>query len=185
MATRCFLHFRHGRDDNALSWEAQDEAAARKIGASDAAELSAADWMRIYFGHARAVQRTVTQLQEEIPEAWSSLRRQFQGWRSRPSSPDFSVVDGLIFLQQSSSLRDPEMLLRLFHFMAHHGSEIECDYGAQDRAGTAGAGGDSAARGGTVALPAGNAVTAACRGGAAGHAFAAPAYFAFAGTEAH
>jgi [protein-PII] uridylyltransferase len=124
MATRCFLHFRHGRDDNALSWEAQDEAAARKIGASDAAELTAADWMRIYFGHARAVQRTVTQLQEEIPEAWSSLRRQFQGWRSRPASPDFSVVDGLIFLQQSSSLRDPEMLLRLFHFMAHHGLKL-------------------------------------------------------------
>jgi [protein-PII] uridylyltransferase len=124
MATRCFLHFRHGRDDNALSWEAQDEAAARKIGASDAGDLSAADWMRIYFGHARAVQRTVTQLQEEIPEAWSSLRRQFQGWRSRPTSPDFSVVDGLIFLQQSSSLRDPEMLLRLFHFMAHHGLKL-------------------------------------------------------------
>ena len=124
MATRCFLHFRHGRDDNALSWEAQDEAAARKIGASDAAELTAADWMRIYFGHARAVQRTVKQLQEEIPEAWSSLRRQFQSWRSRPVSPDFSVVDGMIFLQQSSSLRDPEMLLRLFHFMAHHGLRL-------------------------------------------------------------
>ena len=120
MATRCFLHFRHGRDDNALSWEAQDEAAARRIGASDSANLTAADWMRIYFGHARAVQRTVTQLMEEIPESWSSLRRQFQGWRSRPSHPDFSVVDGLIFLQQSSSLQDPEMLLRLFHFMAHH-----------------------------------------------------------------
>ncbi|MGA6952085.1 MAG: HD domain-containing protein, partial [Candidatus Sulfotelmatobacter sp.] len=124
MATRCFLHFRHGRDDNALSWEAQDEAAARRIGASDAAELTAADWMRIYFGHARAVQRTVMQLQEEIPEAWSSLRRQFQGWRSRPESSDFSVVDGMIFLQQSSSLRDPEMLLRLFHFMAHHGLKL-------------------------------------------------------------
>ena len=124
MAARCFLHFRHGRDDNALSWEAQDEAAARKIGASDADEVTAADWMRIYFGHARAVQRTVMQLQEEIPEAWSSLRRQFQGWRSRPSSPDFSVVDGMIFLQQSSSLRDPEMLLRLFHFMAHHGLKL-------------------------------------------------------------
>jgi [protein-PII] uridylyltransferase len=124
MAARCFLHFRHGRDDNALSWEAQDEAAARKIGASDAADVTAADWMRIYFGHARAVQRTVMQLQEEIPEAWSSLRRQFQGWRSRPSSPDFSVVDGMIFLQQSSSLRDPEMLLRLFHFMAHHGLKL-------------------------------------------------------------
>jgi [protein-PII] uridylyltransferase len=124
MAARCFLHFRHGRDDNALSWEAQDEAAARRIGAGDAAELTAADWMRIYFGHARAVQRTVTQLLEEIPEAWSALRRQFQGWKSRPSSPDFSVVDGMIFLQQSSSLRDPEMLLRLFHFMAHHGLKL-------------------------------------------------------------
>jgi [protein-PII] uridylyltransferase len=124
MAARCFLHFRHGRDDNALSWEAQDEAATRKIGAPDAADLTAADWMRIYFGHARAVQRTATQLLEEIPEAWSSLRRQFQGWKSRPSSPDFSVVDGMIFLQQSSSLRDPEMLLRLFHFMAHHGLKL-------------------------------------------------------------
>jgi [protein-PII] uridylyltransferase len=124
MATRCFLHFRHGRDDNALSWEAQDEAAARKIGAPDAADLTPADWMRIYFSHARAVQRTMLQLLEEIPEAWSSLRRQFQGKRSRPSSPDFSVVDGLIFLQQSSSLRDPEMLLRLFHFMAVHGLKL-------------------------------------------------------------
>ncbi len=124
MAARCFLHFRYGRDDNSLSWEAQDEAAARKIGAGQAADLSAADWMRIYFGHARAVQRTVTQLLEEIPEAWSALRRQFQGWRSRPSSPDFSVVDGLIFLQQSSSLQDPEMLLRLFHFMAEHGLKL-------------------------------------------------------------
>jgi [protein-PII] uridylyltransferase len=124
MAARCFLHFRHGRDDNALSWEAQDEAAAQKIGSADAADLTPADWMRIYFRHARAVQRTATQLLEEIPEAWSSLRRQFQGWRSRPSSPDFSVVDGMIFLQQSSSLRDPEMLLRLFHFMAHHGLKL-------------------------------------------------------------
>src|ERR1700730_4946016 len=124
MAARCFLHFRHGRDDNALSWEAQDEAAARKIGASDSADLTAADWMRIYFGRARAVQRTALQLLEEIPDAWCSLLREFQGWRSRPSNPDFSVVDGMIFLQQSSSLRDPEMLLRLFHFMAHHGLKL-------------------------------------------------------------
>src|SRR5208282_1246078 len=40
MSARCFLHFRHGRDDNTLSWEAQDEAAAKRIGAADAAELS-------------------------------------------------------------------------------------------------------------------------------------------------
>lgn len=124
MSARCFLHFRHGRDDNTLSWEAQDEAAARRIGAADSAELSAADWMRIYFGHARAVQRTVAQLLEEIPEAWSALYRQVQSWRSRLTTPDFSVVDGLIFLQQPSALQDPEVLLRLFHFMAHHGLKL-------------------------------------------------------------
>ncbi|HTC47228.1 MAG TPA: [protein-PII] uridylyltransferase [Candidatus Aquilonibacter sp.] len=124
MATRCFLHFRHERDDNSLSWEAQDEAATRKIGAADSADLSAADWMRIYFGHARAVQRTVLQLQEEIPESWSSLRRHFQGSRARTTNRDFSVVDGLIFLQQSSSVNDPEVLLRLFHFMALHGLKL-------------------------------------------------------------
>ena len=124
MAARGFLPFRHERDDNTLTWEAQDEAAARTIGAPDSADLTAADWMRIYFGHARAVQRAVMQLMEEIPESWSTLRRQFQGWRTRPSHPDFSVVDGLIFLQQSSSLQDPEILLRLFHFMAHHGLKL-------------------------------------------------------------
>src|SRR3984885_12853051 len=123
-SARCFLHFRHGRDDNSLSWEAQDEAAARRIGAPDALELSAEDWMRIYYGHARAAQRTVDQLLEEIPEAWSSLYRQVQRWRSRLSTPDFSVVDGLIFLQQPSALQDPEILLRLFHFMAHHGLKL-------------------------------------------------------------
>ena len=124
MSARCFLHFRHGRDDNTLSWEAQDAAAERKIGALDAQELSAADWMRIYFGHARAIQRTVTQLLEEIPEAWSALYRQVQSWRSRLATADFSVVDGLIFLQQPSALQDPEVLLRLFHFMAHHGLKL-------------------------------------------------------------
>jgi [protein-PII] uridylyltransferase len=124
MSARCFLHFRHGRDDNTLTWEAQDEAAAGKIGAADAAELSPADWMRIYFGHARIIQRAVTQLLEEIPEAWSALYRQVQSWRSRVSTADFSVVDGLIFLQHPTSLQDPEVLLRLFHFMAHHGLKL-------------------------------------------------------------
>src|SRR5277367_5226856 len=126
MSVRCFLHFRHGRHDNTLTWEAQDEAAARKIGAKDhETEITnAADWMRLYFGHVRSVHRVCNQLLEEIPAAWSSLYRQFQGWRSRVTSDDFSVVDGLIFLQQPGGLRDPEMLLRLFHFMAEHGLKL-------------------------------------------------------------
>ncbi|MGC1476404.1 MAG: [protein-PII] uridylyltransferase [Terriglobales bacterium] len=128
MSVRCFLHFRHGRHDNTLFWEAQDEAAARKIcasvGVNDAEITNAADWMRVYFGHVRSVHRVCNQLLEEIPAAWSSLYRQFQGWRARVASDDFSVVDGLIFLQQPGGLRDPEMLLRLFHFMAEHGLKL-------------------------------------------------------------
>ena len=124
MSVRCFLHFRYGRHDNTLTWEAQDEAAARKIGAGDLEITNAADWMRVYFGHVRSVHRVCNQLLEEIPAAWSSLYRQFQGWRSRVASADFSVVDGLIFLQQPAGLRDPEMLLRLFHFMAEHGLKL-------------------------------------------------------------
>ncbi len=124
MSVRCFLHFRHGRDDNMLTWEAQDDAAARKIGMPEAEVVSAADWMRVYFGHARAIYRTALQLLEEIPAARSSLYRQFQNWRSRLSNADFSVVDGLIFMQQPSALQDPEVLLRLFDFMAHHGLKL-------------------------------------------------------------
>jgi [protein-PII] uridylyltransferase len=120
MSVRCFLHLRYGRDDNMLSWEAQEEAARRGIGVYDGRELPAADWMRIYFGHARSVHRTATQLLEEIPAAWSSLSRHFHNLRARVSDADFSVVDGLVFLRQSSALQDPEVLLRLFHFVAHH-----------------------------------------------------------------
>jgi len=124
MSVRCFLHLRHGRDDNTLSWAAQDEAAAKKIGAAEAETLSAEDWMRMYFSHARSVHRICTQLLDEIPAAWSSIYRQFQSWRSRISNADFSVVHGLVFLQQPASVQDPEVLLRLFHFIAHHGLKL-------------------------------------------------------------
>lgn len=124
MSARCFLHFRYGRHDNSLSWEAQDEAAAHKIGASDLEIATAADWMRVYFGHARAVHRVCAQLQEEIPAAWSSLYKQLQSWRTRVSNPNFSVVDGLVFLQKPDALQDPETLLKLFHFIAQHGVKL-------------------------------------------------------------
>jgi [protein-PII] uridylyltransferase len=124
MSVRCFLHFRQGRDDNMLLWETQDEAAARRIGVSEVDVMTAADWMRIYFGHARSVHRASMQLLEEIPAARSSLYRHFQNWRSRVSSSEFAVVDGLIFLQQPAALQDPEVLLRMFDFMAQHGLKL-------------------------------------------------------------
>jgi [protein-PII] uridylyltransferase len=124
MSVRCFLHLRHGRDDNSVAWEAQDDAAAQKIGARDAEISGASDWMRIYFSHARAVHRICTQFLEDIPAERHSLYRQFQNLRSRLSNAEFSVVDDLIFLRQPERLHDPEMLLRAFRFMARHGLRL-------------------------------------------------------------
>ena len=124
IAARCFLHARARRDDNSLSWAAQEDAASQKIGAPDVDVASSAEWMRLYFSQARAVYRICNQLLEEVPAAGSSLYRQFQSWRSRVSNTDFSVVHGLIYLQQPTALQDPEMLLRLFYFVAHHALKL-------------------------------------------------------------
>jgi [protein-PII] uridylyltransferase len=136
LSLRCFLHYRHGRDDNTLSWEAQDEAAARNIGparsASDAnsaqpSTSSAADWMRIYFKHARVIHKVAKQYLEEVPAARSSLYQQFQRWRSRVSNADCSVVNGRILLHQSTSTPAPDLILRTFEFMARHGFQLARD----------------------------------------------------------
>ena len=120
-SVRAFLHYRQGRDDNMLAWESQDEAAARNIGVDKSERLDAAAWMRIYFRHSRAVHYECLRLLESVPAARSSLYRHFQNWRSRLSNADFSVVDGLIYLQQPSTISDPEVLFRIFSFAAHHG----------------------------------------------------------------
>jgi [protein-PII] uridylyltransferase len=124
MSVRCFLHFRHGRDDNTLAWLAQDEAAAKRIGAPGGGTLTASDWMRIYFGHARLIHRVALQLLEEFPAARPSLYRQFQSLRSRLSNAEFAVVDGRIFLQRQEALSDSELPLRMFRFMARHGLSL-------------------------------------------------------------
>lgn len=124
MSVRCFLHFRHGRDDNTLVWEAQDEAAERCIGAPGAESLTASDWMRLYFGHARLIHRVAVQLLDEFPAARPSLYKQFQNLRSRLSNSEFAVVDGRIFLQRQESVSDPELPLRLFRFLARHGLSL-------------------------------------------------------------
>lgn len=120
-SVRTFLHYRQGRDDNMLTWESQDEAAARHIGMNDTAPLDAAAWMRTYFRHARALHHECLRLLESVPAARSSLYRTYQNWRSRLSNADFSVVDGSIYLHQASAVRDPELLFRIFNFAAHHG----------------------------------------------------------------
>jgi [protein-PII] uridylyltransferase len=131
MSVRCFLHFRHSRDDNTLTWEAQDEAAAHHVGVPARDPLDASEWMRIYFAHARAIHRVCTRLLDEIPANRPSLYRQFQHLRSRLSNPEFSVIDGMIVVQQAGTPPDAEMILRGFRFMARHGLRLSATFERQ------------------------------------------------------
>jgi [protein-PII] uridylyltransferase len=142
MSVRCFLHLRHNRDDNTLTWEAQEDAAAARAGvrgsvrpngnanasalspAESGGPLSASDWMRIYFGHARAIHRVCRRLLDEVPAARTTLYRQFQSLRSHLSNAEFCVVGELIFLRDAEALRDPEFVLRAFRFQARHGLNL-------------------------------------------------------------
>ncbi len=125
-SSRCHLHYRSNRDDNVISWEAQEELAARGIATGDGA-VTSAEWMRLYFRHARAIHRNTVQLLEQLPRHRSSLYRSFQRWRSRVSNDEFSVVDGRVYLQQAVGARDAEVVLRLFTFIARHGVSLSLE----------------------------------------------------------
>jgi [protein-PII] uridylyltransferase len=144
VSIRCFLHFRHNRDDNTLTWESQDAAAAKKIGVaysprtiraandpSGAEVLSTAEWMRLYFSHARSVHHVCVQMLEEIPAARLSLHHQFQQLRSRLSNAEFLVEDGVLLFRQPAALDDPELVLRAFRFLARHGLRLSSSTEAQ------------------------------------------------------
>jgi [protein-PII] uridylyltransferase len=123
-SVRCFLHFRYRRDDNVLNWDAQSEAAYQGIGTSGLNVRGTVEWMRIYFGHARAVDRMSGQLLEEMPAAQSLFYRQLETWRTGFSNADFSVVDGLIFFQDPENLDDPSLVFRTFHLIAERGFKL-------------------------------------------------------------
>jgi [protein-PII] uridylyltransferase len=127
MATRTFLHWRAGRDDNTLSWEAQDQAAARSIGSTNGPIGNATEWMREYFRHARVINRLTSQLMHEVPARRSSIYKQFVNWRSRISNPDFSISNGRVYFQNASQLKDVGLVLKAFEFIGQHGLQLSSD----------------------------------------------------------
>lgn len=126
-ATRCFLHYRQGRDNNTLTYELQDEAAGRGIGLDHGTSASAADWMRHYFRHTRSIYQLAVQVLDDVPPARSSLYSVFRGWRSRLSNANFSVVHERVFLKQPGAIKDPDVLLGLFEFLGRHGFRLSGD----------------------------------------------------------
>ncbi|MBI4877979.1 MAG: [protein-PII] uridylyltransferase [Acidobacteria bacterium] len=118
-AARCFLHLQSGRDNNLLSFDAQEEIAG---------EGGAAAWMREYFRHARSIHRAALRALEAGEGANSSMLAQFRDWRARVSNADFSVARERVLLKSPHGFeKDPELALRLFRFVARHGFRLAAD----------------------------------------------------------
>jgi len=119
---RCFLHSRCGRDNNALTFDAQEQAAEYF------AAPGTAQWMREYFLHARDLYRAAVREMESSEAQSSSLFAQFKDWRTRLSNADFSVARERVHVRAPHALAsDPELALRLFQFVARHGIRLSSE----------------------------------------------------------
>jgi [protein-PII] uridylyltransferase len=129
-AARCFLHFRHGRDDNTLDWQSQDEAAALSIGLETRGTADPSYWMRTYYRHARVIYRRAVLLMEHLP-APVSFYRQFRRRRTPIAGTDFLLDQGRIDIEPGAQFNDTAAILRIFALMATHGYTLS--QAAEDR----------------------------------------------------
>jgi [protein-PII] uridylyltransferase len=131
---RCFLHYRHERDDNTLDWQAQDAAAATLIGQgrTRAVATDAAYWMRLYFRHARTVERRLIQMLETVPVKQRAGRWSLPKGRrwAEPAPVGYRVEGGRVILNDATKgagdpAEDPEVVLPAFAVMARTGCQLD------------------------------------------------------------
>jgi [protein-PII] uridylyltransferase len=119
---RCHLHYDSGRDDNRLTFNAQDMLAEVSKSRDTAA------WMREYYRHASSVSRAATRMLESQEAQSSSLFTQFRDWRARLSNADFTVARERVHFRAPQQLdAEPSLLLRLFTFVARHGVRLSLE----------------------------------------------------------
>ena len=110
-AIRCFLHYSNARNDNTLTYELQAGAAERSLGIDDNLRRNAAEWMRLYFRHARTLNRQLLRYMDQRPQASMTLRQRLvnatlgtrqEGTNGKP----FMVRDGLLELTNEQAYAD-------------------------------------------------------------------------------
>jgi len=127
---RCFLHYSNARNDNALTYELQAMAAVKSLGVTDGIERSAAEWMRIYFRHARTLNRQLLRyLDQKMAGPMSFKERFFSAARSvaktePPASGDFAVRGGQIEILNQQALSDRRVMYSLFVEAARTGTPL-------------------------------------------------------------
>jgi [protein-PII] uridylyltransferase len=125
-AIRCFLHYSNARNDNTLTYELQAAAAERSLGVADRVPRNAAEWMRLYFRHARTLNRQLLRyLEQKSPTPQSLRQRLMSAARSTKSVPGngkpFVVRDGLFEVLDVKELSDRAILFSLFTDAARTG----------------------------------------------------------------
>jgi [protein-PII] uridylyltransferase len=145
---RCFLHYRHERDDNTLDWQAQDAAARELMGldrrrSPRGQEADAAYWMRLYFRHARSVERRLNQMLEAAPvkpesARWAAATKAVlaKARRGERAPVGYRVDGGRAVLHPATAAggdpaQDPDVVLQLFAAMSKTGCRLE--RGSEDR----------------------------------------------------
>lgn len=136
LLVRTFLHFRHTRDDNTLDWQAQDEAAAAPLGTSQHG-IDAAYWMRLYFRHARAIERRITQSIAAASPPKPALRlasfTPFARGKADTSQDGFELSQNRISFSQpgpeghrayQDAAHDPDIVLAIFATIARTGASL-------------------------------------------------------------
>jgi [protein-PII] uridylyltransferase len=122
---RFYLHYEAGRDNNTITFDAQDWIAEH---ARPRTPRTAAQWMAEYFRTARTVHRSAARRLETSEAQGSSLFAQFRDRRSRLSNADFTVVRERVHFRVPQKLdADPELPLRLFDFVARHGIRLSME----------------------------------------------------------
>jgi [protein-PII] uridylyltransferase len=109
---RLRLHELAGRDQNALSFDAQESLSEHP-----------ASLMRDYYRHARVVDQAVRQAIEASTEKPGTLLGRFHEWRSRLSTSEFTVSHDRVLLRTHKPPQD----LSLFEFVARHGLRLAPD----------------------------------------------------------
>ena len=121
---RCFLHYQTRRDQNLLSFDAQEMLTTQPY----LSFQESADLMREYFRNARLIYKEARRALDSNEKSGSSLASQFRDWRSRLSNSEFTVSNERIYLRSPGQLSsDPAVFFRLLEFVARHGIPLSAD----------------------------------------------------------
>jgi len=131
-AIRCFLHYSNGRNDNTLTYELQAQAAERSLGIDDNLRRNAAEWMRLYFRHARTLNRQLLRYVDQRPPVTLSLRQRLMNATIGPKSEvasgnPFAIRDGLLEITNEHLFADRNVTYSLLTEASRSGAALSRD----------------------------------------------------------